>query len=80
MLVRASYFEDAKKRLRRHWREYARPYLNAKGQMVSWQFDQVVDIYWIGQTNIDPTGSEVYSKLGQRRMRPKYVWRPKQGV
>jgi hypothetical protein len=32
MLVRASSFEDAKKRLQRQWREYATPYLNSEGR------------------------------------------------
>ena len=77
ILIRASSFEDAKKRLRQQWREYARPYLNSEGQMVSWQLDHVVDVYQMAETDIDPAGTEVYSKLGHRRMRPKYVWRPR---
>jgi hypothetical protein len=76
VLVRASSFEDAKKRLNRQWRKYATPYLNSDGQMVSWSLDRVIDVYDIGETELDPAGTEVYSKLGQRRMRPKYVWRP----
>lgn len=77
VLVRASSFEDAKKRLKRQWRGYARPYLNSGGRMVSWQLDHIVDVYDTCPTAIDPSGTEVYSKLGRRRMRPKYVWRPK---
>lgn len=77
VLVRALSFEDATKRLRRQWREYARPYLNSDGRMVSWQLDHVVDVYFACETDIDPAGTEVYSKLYRRRMRPKYVWRPK---
>lgn len=79
VLVRASSFEDAKKRLRRKWREYATPYLNSDGQMVSWSLDKVIDICDIGEVEIDADGAEVYSKLGRRRMRPSYVWRPKSG-
>jgi hypothetical protein len=77
VLVRASSFEDAKKRLTRKWRKYATPYLNSDGQMVSWSLDKIVDIYHIGEPGIDAGGAEVYSKLGSRRMRPTYVWRPK---
>jgi len=76
VLVRASSFEDAEKRLRNQWREYARPYLNSEGRMVRWQLDHVVDVYDACENDIDPSGTEVYSKLGHRRMRPKYVWRP----
>lgn len=77
VLVRASSFEDAKKRLRKQWRDYAAPYLNSNGQMVSWMLDKVVDVYQTGETELDPAGAEVYSKLGKRRMRPEYIWRPK---
>ena len=77
MLVRASSFEDAEKRLRRQWREYAMPYLNSEGLMVSWHLDRIVDVYQTSETEIDPHGTEVYSKLGHRRMRPGYVWRPR---
>jgi hypothetical protein len=45
--------------------------------MVSWQLEGVVDVYSTCEKDIDPTGTEVYSKLGHRRMRSKYVWRPK---
>ncbi len=79
LLVRASSFEDAKKRLKREWQEYSRPYLNSEGQMVSWRLDHVLDVYQTGETDIDPAGTEVYSKLGHRRMRAKYVWRPTEG-
>lgn len=77
VLVRASSCDDAKKRLKEQWREYARPYLNSDGQMVSWQLDHVVDVYHACEKDINPSGTEVYSKLGHRRMRPKYIWRPK---
>lgn len=75
MLLRASSFEDAEKRLNRQWREYAIPYLNSDGQLVSWQFDHVTDVYSTSEYAIDPTGTEVYSKLSSRRMRPEFVWK-----
>jgi len=76
ILVRASSSADAEKRLKQVWRKYATPYLNSEGKIVSSSLDRVVDVYDTGETEIDPTGTEVYSKLGERRMRPKYVWRP----
>jgi hypothetical protein len=77
ILVRAASIEDAKRRLTRQWREYASAYLNPNGQIVSWSVEKVVDVYDTGATEIDPDGTEIYSKLGHRRMRPEYVWRPK---
>lgn len=77
ILVRAASSHDAKKRLKKQWREYAIPSLNSNGQLVSWSLEKVTDIYDTWETEIDPAGTEVYSKLGHRRMRPEYVWRPK---
>ena len=77
VLVHASTFEDAKKRLKKQWREYSTPYLNSNGEMVSWSFEKVIDVYDTTEVELDPAGAEVYSKLGKRRMRPEYVWHPK---
>jgi hypothetical protein len=80
VLVRAGSFEDAKRRLKRQWQKYAAPYLNSNGQMVSWSLEKVIDVYDTCETEIDPSGTEVYSKLGHRRMRLEYVWRPRSRV
>jgi hypothetical protein len=77
VLLRASSFEDAKKRLRRKWQEYASPNLNSLGQMVSWSLDKITDVYSTGEAEIDVTGTEVYSKLVRRKMRPSRGWRPR---
>jgi Domain of unknown function (DUF4288) len=76
VLARGSSCEDAKRRLRRLWREYANPYLNTDGQMVSWQLEKVTDVYTLNEAELDASGTEVYSKLGNRRMRPECVWHP----
>lgn len=70
LLVRAQSFEDAEHRLKNEWRDYAEPYLNSSGHMVSWSLDRVVDVYHLFDTDLDPSGVEVYSKLGTRRLRP----------
>lgn len=71
LLVRAQSFEDAERRLKNTWREYAEPYLNSSGRMVSWRLESIVDVYHLFDTDLDPTGVEVYSKLGRRRLRPE---------
>jgi hypothetical protein len=76
LLVLARSFEDAKKRLSKSWPSYATPYMNSTGRLVSWRLDKIVDIYDVDETKIDPAGTEVYSRLGRRKMRPKFVWRP----
>jgi hypothetical protein len=77
MLVRATSAADARRRLRRLWREYATPYVNPFGELVRWQLERVTDVYDILEDELDPDGAEVYSKLSNRRMRAEFVW---QGV
>jgi hypothetical protein len=69
VLVRAKDPQDAEGRLADHWRSYAEPYLNSAGDLVSWKLEKVVDVYSLGQSSIDPAGTEVYSRLGRRRLR-----------
>jgi Domain of unknown function (DUF4288) len=76
VLIRACSCNEATKRLKGHWLEYATPYLNSDGQMVSWSLEKILDVFETGETEIDPAGTEVYSKLNHRRMRPSQVWRP----
>jgi len=52
-------------------------YLNSNKQIVSWSLEEVIDVNDTNDTDIDHAGTAVYSKLGQRRMRPEYFWRLK---
>ena len=79
VLVQARSFEDAERRLQPEWEKYAEPSLNSNGEMVRWQFEEVVDVYEIGALDLDPKGTEVYSRLTQRRVRSGAAWRPRQG-
>jgi len=67
--------DAAQERFTRH--SEASHYLNSNGQIVSWSLEEVIDVFDTNETDIDPAGTEIYSKLGQRRMRPEYVWRLK---
>ena len=76
MLVRAASAEDAERRLLPHWHEYAKPYLNSKGQLVRWKCEEVTDVYEaVLENDESPDMAEVYSRLRGRRMRPEFVWR-----
>ncbi|HEX6898542.1 MAG TPA: DUF4288 domain-containing protein [Thermoanaerobaculia bacterium] len=77
VLVQGRSFEDAERRLQPEWEQYAEPYLNPNGEMVRWQFEEVLDVYEIGTLDLDPKGTEVYSRLSQRRARAGAVWRPR---
>ncbi len=75
VLVRAWDFKDAERRLARMWKSYAEPYLNAGGQAVRWQLEKIVDVFSLSEDQIDPSGTEVYSSLSQRRLKPEHVWK-----
>jgi len=79
MLVRAASAKDAERRLLPRWREYAKPYLNSKGQCVRWKCEEVTDVYEaVLEDEENPDMAEVYSRLSSRRMRPEFVWRSDQ--
>jgi len=76
VLVKARSFEDAERRLASEWQSYAEPYLNPYGERVRWQLEEVVDVYDLLTDEIDPRGTEVYSSLSRRKMRPDREWHP----
>ncbi len=77
LLVKASSERDAKRRLVKEWKSYAEPYLNSEGYMVRWLLEEVLDVYALMDEEIDENGTEVYSRLRNRRMRPEYQWHPR---
>ena len=76
VLVKALTPEDAKRRLAKEWQQYASPYLNSFGELVRWQLIEVLDVYELFEDEVDPKGTEVYSRIRSRAMKPAYVWKP----
>jgi hypothetical protein len=76
MLVKAMAEDDAVRRLQPEFKDYAHPYLNHDGQMVSVQFEEVLNVVDLVEEKIDPRGTEVYYRLYERRMKPEYEWHP----
>jgi len=77
VLVRAFSFDDAEHRLKANWESYAEPYLNPDGAMVRWQLVEIEDVYELDTNEIDPRGTEAYSRLSRHRVRPELVWHPR---
>jgi hypothetical protein len=77
VLVRALSAEDAERRLAPEWEFYTEPYLNPDGEMVRWHLEEIVDVYDLDSDEIDPRGTEVYSHLSRRRVRPDLAWHPR---
>lgn len=67
-----------KRRLEPEFAAYGEPYFNENWQLVRWRFERVLDVYETNLERLEPTGSEVYSTLRSRRMRPEYEWHPLQ--
>ena len=81
VLVKAYDAKDARRRLRQECANYARPYLNPYGSLVRWKLISVRDVHAVTQDELDPQGTEVYSRLRAERMKPEYRWLTrKQGV
>jgi hypothetical protein len=77
VVVKAIGLEDAEKKLQPKFKRYGDPYLNSQGFMVRWAYERVLDVYEILEERLDPQGGEVFSTLAERRMKLKYVWKPK---
>jgi len=76
VLVRAKSEREAEARLSRKWRAYSKPYLNPYGELVRWKLTEIRDVYELFDDEIDPSGTEVYSRIRTRRMRRGDRWMP----
>lgn len=77
VMVKAISFEDAESKLQPKFKKYGMPYLNPHGFMARWKFERVLDVYEVGDEEINPRGVEVFSVLTQRRMKPEHAWKTK---
>jgi len=76
VLVKARSAKEAKARVVRQLRRKCEeaPYLNDHGQLVRWKLTGIEDSYELLDREIDPGGTEVYSRMGARRMRATDRW------
>jgi hypothetical protein len=77
VIVQARHPADAVRRLRPEFRAYGAPYIGATNLLVRWQFEDVLDIYAMGQVRFDAGPVEVFSTLRSRRLRPETAWVPR---
>jgi hypothetical protein len=79
IIVKAYSFEDAGKVAEKEFKEYGDdPYLNPAMLMVRWHYEKIVDIFEtnIYQDKLDEKGTEVYSILKTRKLKPEHEWHP----
>jgi len=76
VLVKAWDEEDAERGLKAEWAAYAAPYLNVRGELVRWKLIEIQGVHRLLDKEIDPRGTEVYSRLRSERMRAMHRWYP----
>jgi len=76
LLVQARSFKDAERKAMREFRQYGYISQTTTGHFRRWIFETVLDVYKTCEDTIDPKGTEVWSEMKQRRMKPEYEWHP----
>lgn len=78
VIVKASSFENAYKKIEKTKSQYSEPYLNTYGELVRWKIESLDDCFLTeiySKDDLDnPEGVEVYSKLGTRRFTEERSW------
>lgn len=78
VLVKATSFEDAYKKVEKQKKDYEIPYLNYNGELVRWKIESYDDCYSTGKDFIEefyePNGVEVFSTLKKRRFNKSRFW------
>jgi len=77
IVLKARSEKEAKKLARREFRDYAHDTLLDTGFFHRLMFEKLLDIYEMLDAELSPKGTEVFSTLRKRRMKPEFVWDPK---
>ena len=79
LLVKAFTEKEAQQKLLKGFESYAKPYLNSTGLLVRWKFEAFTDSYPLDVCSpedfLNEQGVEVFSKLGNRRLRTGQEWK-----
>ncbi|HEX8348572.1 MAG TPA: DUF4288 domain-containing protein [Hymenobacter sp.] len=79
LLVKAFTEEEAQQKLLKGFESYAKPYLNTSGFLVRWKFEAFTDSYRLDVCSpedfLNEQGVEVFSILGNRKLRPEQEWK-----
>ena len=76
VVVKAKSEREAEVKLSRQWRDYSEPYLTPCGELVRWKLTEIQDIYKLFDDEINPHGTEVYSRIRKRKMKASDRWVP----
>ena len=76
LLVKAYSEPDAIRRLRDEWKRYEVPGLIDGGYLHRWKKQKIVNTYKLFDSEINPKGTEINSRIDRNRMKPEYTWEP----
>lgn len=69
VLVKALNWDEAKKKARQEFDQYSQAEIfTSSSHFVKWKFLNILDIYEVGVTDIDPAGTEIYSIWKRRKL------------
>ncbi len=76
LLVKADNLDKAEQKLKREFKNYEKPYLNASGQMVRWKFEEIVERHLTDYSDKHDFDKpiELFSKLKGRRLKKENIW------
>ncbi|MNE53053.1 hypothetical protein D3C80_1477570 [compost metagenome] len=70
LLLKAFNFEDAEQKAMVEFNEYtSSSHLNTDYRFVNWELVKVIDIYSVSETEIDPSGTEIFSVWKNRKVK-----------
>ncbi|MCM8525901.1 MAG: DUF4288 domain-containing protein [Lentisphaeraceae bacterium] len=74
LLVRARNIEEVKSKVKQDAKVYSKPYLNIDQNLVRWKLIEIIDIEFI-EHELEDDVIEVSSKLYDKRIKPKMIWK-----
>jgi hypothetical protein len=81
VLIKATSFDEAYRKMERQTKKYMEPYLNYLGQLVRWKIESLDDCYETFISNCDDLnlkgGAEVFSVLKKRKLTKERFWNGK---
>ncbi|TLX72461.1 DUF4288 domain-containing protein [Labilibacter sediminis] len=72
ILVKAKNSKEAESKAKIEFKKYSDfEYLNSDSRLTKWEFIEILDIYETEATEIDPSGTEIFSITRNRKLKEK---------
>lgn len=80
LIMKAFSEDEAKKKLKKGFKTYEKPYLNSFGELVRWKFEEFLDSYATCYSSLEDMlsseneGIEIFSRIKSRRLNNNRTW------